>query len=90
MEAGRPKGHETNGLGGDVRPVSSEPDREIGMSCPTSDDMEPEWSPSAEWLAGEDRADDDIRTGRVRRFDSVEELLADLHAASTESKLGAD
>ena len=68
------------------------PDIEVEASAPTPapDAPEPDWRPSPDWLAGEDRADDDIRAGRVRRFASVEDVLADLHAASTESKRGAD
>jgi len=31
-----------------------------------------------EWQAAEREADEDIRAGRVRTFDSVDELLADL------------
>lgn len=65
-------------------------DGEPRSPMPTADEREPDWTPSADWLAGEDRADDDIRAGRVRRFASVESLLADLHAAPTESKLGVD
>ncbi|HEC35582.1 MAG TPA: AbrB/MazE/SpoVT family DNA-binding domain-containing protein [Anaerolineae bacterium] len=35
---------------------------------------------TAEWQAAEREADEDIRAGRVRVFESVEELLADLEA----------
>ena len=85
----RDQAHEQDGIRGEVR-LPSDADGDARVPAPQSDHLEPEWRPSAEWLAGEDRADDDIRTGRVRRFDSVDELLADLHAASTESKRGAD
>ena len=35
---------------------------------------------TAEWQAAEREADEDIRAGRVRVFESVDELLADLEA----------
>jgi antitoxin MazE len=36
---------------------------------------------TAEWQEKERRADEDIRAGRVKRFASVEELLADLDSS---------
>ena len=33
----------------------------------------------AEWEKAEREADEDIAAGRVKHFDSVEELIADLH-----------
>ncbi len=36
------------------------------------------WFWTAEWQAGEQAADDDIREGRVERFDTIEELLDSL------------
>ena len=33
-----------------------------------------------EWQEGEREADEDIRLGRVKSFDSVEELLAELRS----------
>jgi AbrB family looped-hinge helix DNA binding protein len=35
---------------------------------------------TAEWQAAEREADEDIRVGRVKTFESVDELLADLEA----------
>lgn len=40
------------------------------------------WSP--EWQKREREADEDIAAGRVARFDSMEELFADLDAARQE------
>lgn len=86
---GREQAQEPDGTRADVR-VPSDGDGEALTSFRDPEESEPEWHPSADWLAGEDRADEDVRTGRVRRFASVDELLADLHAASTETKHGAD
>ncbi|QSQ07925.1 hypothetical protein H0A61_00244 [Koleobacter methoxysyntrophicus] len=36
------------------------------------------WSP--EWQKNEKEADEDIKAGRVKSFDSVEELIEDLNA----------
>jgi hypothetical protein len=41
-----------------------------------------EWFWTEEWQRGEREANDDLRQGRYKTFDSVEELLADLHAAA--------
>jgi AbrB family looped-hinge helix DNA binding protein len=38
-----------------------------------------------EWQEGERQADEDIRTGRVKKFDSVEELLAELDKKSNQT-----
>jgi len=89
MDADRANDQASNGAGGLDRRSSGADDDMYGPNG-SPDHTEPNWHPSAEWLAGEDRADDDIRTGRVQQFESVEELLADLHATSTESKRGAD
>jgi hypothetical protein len=37
------------------------------------------WFWSKEWQAMEREADEDIKAGRVKRFDNVEDLIADLH-----------
>ena len=34
----------------------------------------------AQWKKAEREADEDIAAGRVKRFDSVEELIVDLHS----------
>jgi AbrB family looped-hinge helix DNA binding protein len=36
------------------------------------------WTPR--WQAGEHEADEDIKAGRVRKFDSVDDLIADLES----------
>jgi AbrB family looped-hinge helix DNA binding protein len=36
------------------------------------------WTPR--WQAGEREADEDIKAGRVRKFDSVDDLIADLES----------
>lgn len=36
------------------------------------------WFYSDEWQAMEDEADDDYREGRIKSYDSVDELLASL------------
>jgi hypothetical protein len=38
------------------------------------------WSWTEEWQAGEREANADLKAGRYKEFDSVEELIADLHA----------
>ena len=38
------------------------------------------WTP--EWQAAEREADRDVAEGRLRRFETMEELIADLHAGA--------
>lgn len=39
------------------------------------------WFWTEEWQKGEREANEDVRQGRYKTFDTVERLLADLHAA---------
>jgi len=40
------------------------------------------WFWTKEWQEGERKASEDIKKGRVKEFDSVEDLIIDLHKAS--------
>jgi hypothetical protein len=42
------------------------------------------WFDSPEWQAGEAEVDAHIRAGRVRTYESIDELLADLHQETDE------
>ena len=42
-------------------------------------DKQDAWYWSKEWQAMEREADEDIKAGRVKRFDNVEELIEDLN-----------
>jgi hypothetical protein len=47
----------------------------IDVSLPADADPEQAWFWSPQWQQGEREADEDIRTGRVERFDSGDALL---------------
>jgi antitoxin MazE len=48
-------------------------------------DKEQAWFWTAEWQAAEREAEDDLHTGRVARFDTLEDLIADLDADEPEA-----
>jgi AbrB family looped-hinge helix DNA binding protein len=47
-------------------------------------DKDQTWFWTEEWQAAEREAEDDLRTGRVKAFETLDELIADLDADETE------
>jgi antitoxin MazE len=47
-------------------------------------DKDQTWFWTKEWQAAEREAEDDLRTGKVKRFDMLDELIAGLDADETE------
>jgi len=47
-------------------------------------DKDQTWFWTEKWQAAEREAEDDLRTGRVRAFETLDELIADLDADETE------
>jgi AbrB family looped-hinge helix DNA binding protein len=47
-------------------------------------DKDQTWFWTQDWQAAEREAEDDLRTGRVKAFETLDELIADLDADETE------
>ena len=47
-------------------------------------DKDQTWFWTEEWQAAEHEAEDDLRTGRARKFDTLDELITDLDADKAE------
>jgi hypothetical protein len=62
-------------------PKRTEKIEKQNASQPTDEERDPDqaWFWTEEWQAGEREAEEDIRAGRVKGFDTMEELLADLN-----------
>jgi hypothetical protein len=50
----------------------------------TGEDEDTSWFYSSEWQAGEREADEQLRAGQTKTYESVEDLLADLRRKSAE------
>jgi hypothetical protein len=66
---------------GSRRPIHPPPRQDAPGADETEDTS---WFYSPEWQAGEQEADEQTRAGQIKTFESVEDLLADLHKEAAE------
>lgn len=65
-----------------IRKVLKDPNLEKELAKAQTIDTSQAWFWTKEWQARERKADEDIKKGRIKKFDSVEDLIKDLHRAA--------
>jgi hypothetical protein len=82
LERQPPSGTQTR-LGSNARTGTQQPSDTPFLPDPAAQDEEDtSWFDSPAWQAGEAEVDEHLRAGRVTTYDSVDDLLADLHRAA--------
>jgi AbrB family looped-hinge helix DNA binding protein len=70
--------HKTNLKSGDLLEVNIESDGSIRLTPQIAIDRSQAYFWTKRWQEGERQAEEDIRSGRVKKFENVDDLIADL------------